>query len=85
MLQNPELFFLRDSLPTTIRDLQAIFELAVDTHQTPFILPVPIALVELLLPGLIESLEPTPFRQHRHPTMRGGKKQIRRTRNSPSR
>lgn len=60
--------FLRDSLPTTIRDLQAILQLAVYTHQTPFILPVPIVLVELLLPGLIESLEPTLFRQHHHPT-----------------
>ena len=50
-----------NSLTTTIRDRQAIFQLTIDAHQTPFILPILIALVELFLPRLIESFEPRVF------------------------
>ena len=50
-----------NSLTTTVRDRQAIFQLTIDAHQTPFILPVLIALVELFLPRLIESFEPRVF------------------------
>ncbi len=47
-----------DSLTTTIRNLNPLFKIPSNIHQTPFILPILITIIISDLPGLVESLKP---------------------------
>ena len=48
-----------DSLSIAVGNLQSRFQCPVGIHQTPFVFPILIALVESDLPRLVECFEPT--------------------------